>query len=361
MRRFPQLEAMISNHGFSASEKAVVRLWPTLQSQVRRSMPLRAIATPVFSGTPETSFTSTTRLALQRAASYTTMAQLPHAGARLHDFMHRLVHRVPGFTARLGSDLAAIPGVLSAFLSRSDAELTALASAGDADVHHPLVSVIIPVYNGASFLHDAVASVLSQGYSHVEIIVVDDGSTDDLESAIGALPVEVRLLKQDNAGPAAARNRGIRDAGGEFLAFLDVDDLWPAGNLERMTQLLREAPTAMVVHGRGQLMRRVESGQDEFVGDPTQVFPHYIGAGVYRREAFTKVGLFDVNLRFGEDADWFHRAAEVALPIIEIDEICLHLRRHGQNMTNGKSMLELNALRVMKLALDRRRAAQPSA
>ena len=360
MLRFPQLEGMISNHGFSESEKAVVRLWPTLQSQVRRSMPLRAIATPVFSGTPETSFATTTRLALQRAASYTTMAQLPRAGALLHSFMHRLVHRVPGFTLRLGSDLAAIPGVLSGFLARPDAELTALASAGDADVHQPLVSVIIPVFNGAHFLHDAVASVLSQHYSQAEIIVVDDGSTDDLLSAISDLPVEVRLLKQENCGPASARNRGIRDAGGEFLAFLDVDDLWPPGNLDRMIRLLRESPDAMVVHGRGQMMRRGENGQDEFIGDPTQVFPHYIGAGVYRQEAFAKVGLFDPNLRFGEDGDWFNRAREVALPILEIDEVCLFLRRHGQNMTHGKSMVELNSLRVMKLALDRHRAAQLS-
>ncbi len=358
MERFPALNALVSNQGFTTDEKAVVGLLPTFASQVVRSLPLRAISTPVFAGEPATSFVGATKLSLQRAATFTTMSQLPHAGAALHAFMHRLVHAVPGFTLRLGSELSTIPAAMLALLAQSDAWLASTASAAEPTEHQPLVTVIIPVYNGARFLAEAVNSVLAQQYPQIEIIVVDDGSTDDLAAAIAALPVEVRLLEQSNAGPAAARNRGLKDAGGDFIAFLDVDDLWPEGNLSHLVHELQHEPALQAIHGRAQLMRRNTAGVDEYVGDPAEAFPFYIGAGVYRRSIFATVGLFDANLKFGEDADWFRRAEEQQVAIRHADEVCLFVRRHDGNMTLGKSTVELNALRVVKLAMDRRRAAQ---
>jgi GT2 family glycosyltransferase len=98
------------------------------------------------------------------------------------------------------------------------------------------------------------------------------------------------------------------------------------------------------------------NGEFEYVGNPRENFPHYIAAALYRRAAFQKVGLFDVELLFGEDSDWFTRASEIGLAIERIDQITLLVRRHDQNMTLGKTMVELNPLRSFKKALDRRRA-----
>lgn len=91
---------------------------------------------------------------------------------------------------------------------------------------HPLVSCVVPVFNGAPFLVDAVASIEAQTWRPIEIIIVDDGSTDGTPDVIGAMGTRVRALRQENAGPAAARNAGLRMARGEFVAFLDSDDEW---------------------------------------------------------------------------------------------------------------------------------------
>ncbi|HKV36457.1 MAG TPA: glycosyltransferase family A protein, partial [Pyrinomonadaceae bacterium] len=111
-----------------------------------------------------------------------------------------------------------------------------------------LVSVIIPVFNGERFLREAVQSVLDQGDSSVEIIVVDDGSTDGTETVARSLPV--RYLHQTNQGPAAARNRGIEHAQGSLLAFADADDLWPVNKLELQLPCLLRDPKIDIVLGR---------------------------------------------------------------------------------------------------------------
>ena len=104
-----------------------------------------------------------------------------------------------------------------------------------------LVSVVIPVYNGERFLAQAIESVLGQTWREVEVIVVDDGSSDH-SGEIARRFAPVRCLRQDNAGQAAARNRGAAAATGRFLAFLDADDLWLADKLERQLTAFRSAP-----------------------------------------------------------------------------------------------------------------------
>jgi hypothetical protein len=363
LERFPQFAPLLANRAYLDVEKAVVQLWPACGEQMARFLPLKAVVAPRFAGGTETGFRPVSKAKLRNAAAFTTLSQLPYAGRATYEFLDQLLNRVPGLEISLGSDPAGVAVAIARLVRRTPADIAALAAVDNGldSLRFPLVSVIIPVYNGANFLHEAIANVLAQNYPALEIIVVDDGSTDDIEAAVRQLPVDVRLFRQDNVGAAAARNRGIKDTSGEFIAFLDVDDLWSEGNLPMLASILVEAPELDLAHGRAQLMvRNAETGIYEYVGNPNESFPYYIGAGLYRRRAFERVGLFDTELHFAEDTDWFNRAAEQNLAIERLDMVTLHVRRHGANMTAGKSLLELNALRVFKKALDRRRAAEDS-
>lgn len=358
--RFASLRKLVTLSPMAEGDKAVISLRPARNAQLARWLPLRAIATPCFGDGDRTEFRPISASALQAAAAFTTMSQLPHAGSDTLDFVGRLVGQVPGFRMHLGSAVAQVPDAVQTLLAHADGELNDLAGAvtnpGAGD--WPLLSVIVPVYNGAHFLGQAVDAIIAQRYPRLEIIVVDDGSQDDIDAAVAALPVDVRYFSQANAGAGSARNRGIRDASGELLAFLDVDDLWPTDSLRLLVERLLATPELQVVRGHAQLVELDQrAGTCEYVGNPRESFPHYIGAALYRRSAFERIGLFDTTLRFAEDTDWFTRAQEADLPMERLDQVTLLVRRHGANMTHGKSLVELNALRVFKKALDRQRAA----
>lgn len=221
------------------------------------------------------------------------------------------------------------------------------------------LSVIIPVYNGARFLAGAVRSVLRQNYQPTEIIIVDDGSDDATPQIARALDGDARYIRQENAGPAAARNTGIGAAQGELIAFLDVDDLWAADKLRRQASALDEQRTVDVVCGRVQCMRLVA----QVAGDAESHFENYaepkigfnLGSALFRRRVFEQVGLFDPTLRFSEDVDWFVRARELNVSILVLNEVALYYRRHLENMTYAKTIYDFNFMDVLKQSLDRRR------
>ncbi len=212
---------------------------------------------------------------------------------------------------------------------------------------NPLVSVVIPVFNGERYLRDAVQSVLDQRYAPLEIILVDDGSTDGTATVAQSLPEAVSYLHQTNQGPAAARNRGIEHARGGLIAFADADDLWPPAKLELQLPYLINEPAIEIVMGRIQLLS--ETGLTE------SAFSVNLGCAVIRKSVFDRVGLFDESMRFSEDVDWFMRARESGAAIMTIDTVTLFYRQHEQNMTRGKSTSELNVLKALKRSLDRRR------
>jgi hypothetical protein len=360
MARFPRFAPLIGNRDGAGDEKAVLYLHPAMAKQIVKSLPLKAILTPRIAQQVTSELERISKTMLQRAAAFTTMAQLPHASRWTQELLNNLVDRLPGFQIALGSDLDAVAAALRDLLARPAAELVAMAEKVEATVRpdQPLVSVVIPVHNGARFIAESVGSILRQDYRALEIIVVDDGSSDGLEEAVSRLPVDVRYLKQENAGPAAARNRGIRNASGELLAFLDVDDLWPEHNLQTLVELMTADPDREILQGFAQLMQvAADGGKYEFIGNPGESFPDSVAAGLFRREVFEKVGLFDEGLWFGEDRDWFNRARERGLNILRVEQVTLLVRRHDANMTRGKTGLELNELRVMKKVLDRRRQA----
>ena len=244
-----------------ADGKAVIML-----NDVARSLELVAVLTPTLGDGPNTSLAPVSQTLLAGAATYTTMAQLPHAGQQTVDFIDGLLRSLPGRSLVLGSDRRAISPVIAHLIKNPPKPKTL-----DPDVHSlPLISVVIPVCNGAHFLPEAVASVIAQDYAKIEVIVVDDGSTDAIEAAVAALPIQVRFLRQENGGAAAARNLGIRAASGDLIAFLDVDDLWPHHTLQTHVSWLARHPETDVVIGRAQLMEEAEDGTFQFVGSPNR-------------------------------------------------------------------------------------------
>jgi GT2 family glycosyltransferase len=349
----PELAELAVNG--QSDEKAVLDLYPSYAGQIALSLPVRAVLTPRITNQAGTDFAPVSRAALRQAASFTTMTQLPHAGRRSYEMIGQIVAAVPGLCIQLGHDRAAIPAAIRGLL----------AGAGDMIARHiqpdlvfqPLVSVVIPVRNGADFIAEAVGSILAQDYPNIEIIIIDDGSTDDIAGAVAKLGLDVRLFHHRDLGPAEARNIGIRNASAEYIAFLDADDLWPAGRLAAMVEHLNAHPGTQLVHGHGQLMQKNAEGIYEYAGSPHEAFGFYIGAGLYRRAAFETVGMFDPALRFGEDVDWFARAGRMALAIDRLDQVSLLVRRHERNMTRGKSLAELRPLLLVKKMLDWQRAA----
>jgi GT2 family glycosyltransferase len=357
----PEFDTLITNRDNLYKDKAVMFLYPHFAEQIQKSMSLKAILIPSIRDRAETGFSLTDDLSAQRAAAFTTLSQLPYAGRQTHDFLDRLAAALPKFNLELGRDLEAIPGALSRFLHIGPQNVAATLPRPVArEEKSPVISVIIPTYNAAKFIRDAIQCVLDQDYPSVEIIVIDDGSTDNTGEIIQSIDADIRYYKQDNNGAASARNRGIKDASSHLIAFLDVDDLWPENNLRVLVDELMDDPELQVVHGHAQLMMMDdETGKFEYVGNPEESFPYYIGAGLYRRSVFQDVGLFDEELAFAEDTDWFERAKHLGIPVKRIDQVTLFVRRHGNNMTSGKADHELHPLRMVKKTLDRLRKEKP--
>ena len=359
--RFASLRPHLNRQEVPAEEKAVLFLHPAFSGQLRKEMPLEAIAVPRVVDREDTELKPEAESVVREAASFTTMSQLPYAGDHTHRLFTALCDTLPGYRIELGRNRGRLTAAVRTFLSDGAAR-PHLNGAHARPAGSPLVSVIIPVHNGERFLGEAVNSVLAQNYPSLEIIIIDDGSTDGTEAAVRRLPCDVHYFKQENLGPAAARNRGIRDASGDLVAFLDVDDLWPEHTLTRLVDELLRQPELEVARGYSQVMEYDPvAGTYEYRGNPRESFPYSIACGVYRKRVFDRVGLFDKNLLFGEDTDWYNRAHELKVPIQRVEAVTLHVRRHGKNMTHGKTLVELNMLRVLKMSLDRQRTAAPPA
>ena len=217
-----------------------------------------------------------------------------------------------------------------------------------------IVSVIVPVYNGESFLVEAVRSVLDQIPPPGEIVIVDDGSTDETPQIVARLSASSQVpilgVRQANRGPAAARNRGLEAAAGEILAFQDADDFWIPGRLALQTRLLIQNPAVHAVIGMTRIISMNERPADpscpsDFPRAPLW-FPG-LHCGLYRRSAFEIVGTFNAGLRYHEDIDWFRRARAAGLVIRSHEDPVLLHRRHAGNMTNDRTNLNRQLLRML--------------
>lgn len=210
------------------------------------------------------------------------------------------------------------------------------------------VSVVIPAYNAATFLGEAIESVFAQDGPAREVIVVDDGSTD-ATGAVAASFAEVRVIAQANGGIAAARNTGLREASAPVVAFLDADDIWPAGRLAG----LHAALTSEVHAVFGQAVQFGE-GREETAPQPALL----AGTMLIRREAVARIGDFDEAVKMGEFVDWWARAEEAGVRWRQIPDVVLRRRIHGTNTGIVQAANRVDYARVLRAALERRRGAK---
>lgn len=197
----------------------------------------------------------------------------------------------------------------------------------------PLVSVIIPFANYEGHVDAAARSVLRQTYAPLELILVDDGSTDRSAARARAYVPPARYVRRENGGAGAARNTGLAHAAGEFLAFCDVDDVWLPGKLERQMTAVREDPTVDVVFaGVTEVWASEEAGPPR-LATRERVPGALPSAMLVRRAAFHRVGAFSEGLRVGEWAEWYARMRETGLREAWLPEVLvtrgLHPRNHS--------------------------------
>ena len=223
----------------------------------------------------------------------------------------------------------------------------------------PRVSCIVPVYNGERFLPEALESILRQTRPPDEIIVVDDGSTDGTARIATALGAPVRWVRQENAGPAAARNLAIRLATGDFLAFLDADDLWLPRKLELQLGRMEARPELdyCVTHLQNFWMPELAAEEQAFRDQPFArplpafSFPSFLG----RRRMVDRVGPCREDLRVASDTEWFIRAREMGLAYEVLPEVLVHRRLHSGNLTRADLASSDTLVANLKASLDRRR------
>ncbi len=223
----------------------------------------------------------------------------------------------------------------------------------------PLVSVVIPAYNAQPYLGDTLQSALGQTYRSFEIIVVDDGSTDDT----GAIAESYRergviVLSQTNAGAAAARNRALSVARGKLVALLDSDDLWQPDYLETMVQFLDRHAEVSIAFCDSRFF-----GESKFAGKTYQeVYPptppitfakvaggvsHICLDAVLRRDVFSRVGMFDETLRAVEDFDLWLRALQVGCRIEPVPRVLVDYRRHAASVSANSTAMYSAILQVL--------------
>jgi glycosyltransferase involved in cell wall biosynthesis len=229
-----------------------------------------------------------------------------------------------------------------------------MSTAGDSTL-----SVVVPCHNGAVYLAAALRSALEQSHAPLEVLVVDDGSTDDSVAIAESFGPPVRSLRQPASGAAAARNRGLDEARGELIAFLDADDLWTPGAIERLVRTLLSSAENDAVIGATEQFASPEldpAARARLRFEPGPFVARLSGALVVRRAAFDRVGRFSTELTTGEFVDWFLRAEDRGVRTVEIPDVVLRRRLHRTNHGVVQAAARNDYVRVIKAALDRRRA-----
>lgn len=222
------------------------------------------------------------------------------------------------------------------------------------------VSVLIPTYNRAELIVESLESVFDQTFSDYEIIVIDDGSTDNSKMILASLieSNKIRYIYQKNAGAAAARNTGIKHARGKYVAFLDSDDLYYPDKLLKQVKFLDNHPEAYIVHS--DFSKFDNLGNDLGVRDTSYfsgwIYPHIllhwsmlmaIPCVMVKRNIFEQIGLFDESLTYSEDLDLWARIA-MKFPFHRIPIPLVRIRDHKQSISSNRSTAQNSIIYLEK-------------
>lgn len=205
-----------------------------------------------------------------------------------------------------------------------------------------LITCIVPCHNGARFLAEALDSILAQDHRPLEIVVVDDGSTDPSAEIAMSYGERVRLQRQAWAGPAAARNAGIAAATGEHIAFLDADDLYLEGKLALQLEELVRHPEADVCLCQAENVWEpgLEAEHERYKAVGKLRATYHLDCMLARRSVFEAVGGFDPALRFGDYVEWFFRVTDACLDVRVIPLVLVSRRLHEANHTRSAATLD---------------------
>lgn len=227
----------------------------------------------------------------------------------------------------------------------------------------PTVSVVIPVYNGARYLREALESVFAQTYTDYEVVCVDDGSTDASIDILKGFGSRIAFVQQRNAGGCAARNEGVRRSSGPYVAFLDQDDRWYPRKLEQQVKALDADPDAVLalcnsdrMDTEGRVLQ-VGATVTERPGLLTEPLGRLIGedqllssAIMVRREAFVRAGMFDEELHGFEDFDLAARLRqEGRFVFIEEPGMCYRINQGGQSQSGGLRIIRSRERFLLKM------------
>lgn len=220
---------------------------------------------------------------------------------------------------------------------------------------NPAVSVVIPAFDRAEMIGQAIASVQQQSYAQIELLVVDDGSTDGTGDVARALE-GVTVVRTSNGGVASARNVGLEHAKGILITFLDSDDLMPPGRLERDVATLGRQREWAGVLGRqewftdGAVMPAWVHKADGEVGDVQPC------SGLFRREVFEQVGGFDPVLTHTEDFDWLVRVRDAGFVVPLLDDVVVIRRMHPGNASHARDAVAPQLLQIAHRQIVRTRS-----
>ncbi len=223
----------------------------------------------------------------------------------------------------------------------------------------PAITCIIPTLNATTFLAEAIDSVLAQSTPPMEVLIVDDDSTDGTRELAMSYGPPVRLVTRPGGGPAAARQHGVSVSRGEFVCFQDADDLFLPGKLERQLERLEARPELDVSLCRYELFWEpgLEDEEQRYRAAGRDTGTALFQTMLARRSAFEKVGAIDGGSVYGDNIDWLSRAGEAGAVVEVLDEVLVRRRMHPESLLHRSPSLDLY-LDVVKARLDRARATK---
>jgi glycosyltransferase involved in cell wall biosynthesis len=224
----------------------------------------------------------------------------------------------------------------------------------------PLVSVIVPVHNGAAYLADALGSVRGQHHidqSDIELIVVDDGSSDASAELVTQIEPAATVVRQPNLGPGAARNHGILLSRGRTIAFLDADDIWPSNRLRVLLDVCESGVEAAFGAGEEFVSPEATPAERERHRPRAALPARMATAMLIRREALARVGPFPTDPTQPEAAVWYAAAVDAGVTMADTSQVVLRRRLHSTNHSRVAGMATESYPAALKAILDRRRGS----